>query len=97
MLTSYAKCACGAITFYGDTPGEQYSCPGRKKKVFFPNVDLRKLPRVGTYCNCNYCVNHWGLDLCGCGSGEPFGKCDAGLPECAHPSQKIGIIGPYLD
>lgn len=39
MLTSYAKCACGAITFYGDTPGEQYSCPDRKKKVFFPKSE----------------------------------------------------------
>ena len=24
------------------------------------------------YYGCDYCVNHWGLDLCDCGSGQPL-------------------------
>jgi hypothetical protein len=28
------------------------------------------------FYNCNHCVNHWGLDLCKCGSGDPVGSCE---------------------
>lgn len=38
----------------------------------------------------DHCVNHYGLDLCGCGSGNPFGKCDEYLPECSIPMQSVG-------
>lgn len=30
-----------------------------------------------SYC-CDHCVNHWGIDLCGCGSGQKVGKCECG-------------------
>ena len=39
---------------------------------------------------CRILVNHYGLDLCGCGSGNPFGKCDEYLPECSIPMQSVG-------
>lgn len=84
----YSRCSCGAITITTDE-GE-YSCLEKNRLRFFPGLDLRRLrhyPR--TFC-CNHCVNHYGLDLCGCGSGEPFGKCDAGLDACAVPMQVLG-------
>jgi hypothetical protein len=35
--------------------------------------------KKGEYANCNYCVNHWGIDLCACGSGEHYTKCNEAL------------------
>lgn len=87
--TEYSKCTCGAITLFAEN-GESYSCKQENLKKFFPNIDLRKLERQQeTYC-CDHCVNNYGLDLCGCGSGEEFGKCDNNLPECKMPMQTIG-------
>lgn len=89
-ILNYSKCSCGAITF--STNCGEYSCEIKNVKQFFPGLDLRTL-RKGrleeSYC-CDHCVNHYGLDLCGCGSGEPFGKCENGLPECSQPMQKLG-------
>lgn len=87
---SYSRCIYGAITVKTDVG--TYSCKGSNKKKFFPGLDLRKIPRVPqvkSYC-CDYCVNHYGLDLCGCGSGLPFGKCNGKFPECKKPMQKLG-------
>ena len=89
LVTSYSKCECGAITFYCDT-GSAYSIQSKNKKKFFPNLSLRGLTRFPqTFC-CDHCVNHYGLDLCACGSGEPVGKCANGLPECGEPMQVYG-------
>ena len=62
----------------------------KKSQKIFPNVDLRKIVRYETSFCCNHCVNHYGLDLCGCGSGEEFGKSNNGFDECKVPMQKIG-------
>lgn len=29
-------------------------------------------------CCCDHCVNHWGIDLCECGSGARVGECECG-------------------
>ena len=84
----YNKCQCGAITI--ETAAGTYSCKASEFKKFFPNVDLRRCkaakgPREWSCCN--HCVNHYGLDLCSCGSGEKVGQCDCGSPE---PMQKYG-------
>ena len=77
------KCACGAITVTIDSI--DYSMrPSVFRKTFGKAPPRRVKQRM-----CNHCVNNWGTDLCGCGSGEPFGKCDNGLPECRMPSQSI--------
>ena len=90
MLDSYTSCLCGAITVY-DADGSAYSAKKKNLKKFFPGIDLRKLKRYpSTFC-CDHCVNHYGLDLCGCGSGEPFGKCDNDLPECSMTMQAVGF------
>lgn len=89
MLETYQKCNCGAITIYTEE-GEAYSCKQKNMRKFFNGIDLRKLKRLPeSYC-CNHCVNHYGLDLCGCGSGEDYGKCENGLPECDRPMQVVG-------
>lgn len=90
-IVGYSKCICGAITVYTEA-GESFSCKRSIIKKFFPNMDLRTLRKgrlTETYC-CDHCVNHYGLDLCGCGSGQPFGKCKNGFEECVRPMQKLG-------
>lgn len=87
-VTGYQKCSCGAITVFTDK-GE-FSCRQRNLKKFFPNLDLRSIPRYSPTVCCNHCVNHYGLDLCGCGSGAKFGKCKNHLEECEVPMQKFG-------
>jgi hypothetical protein len=88
-ITEYQKCSCGAISLYTDN-GDAYSCKQKNLRKFFPNIDLRKIERLPeTYC-CDHCVNHYGLDLCGCGSGEEFGKCEEGYDECKQPMQVFG-------
>lgn len=86
-MIEFQKCLCGAITFYEENV--TYSCKQSNIKKFFPNMDLRRIKRLNTTCNCNHCVNHYGLDLCGCGSGEKFGKCKEGFPDCEYPMQTI--------
>lgn len=85
----YFKCDCGAITIIMRDRTE-YSCEQKNFKKFFPKLDLRRMNRYPTTYSCNHCVNHYGLDLCGCGSGEPFGDCLNDLPECKYPMQMLG-------
>ena len=89
VITGYHKCQCGAITFFTDS-GETYSVLQKNRKEFFPDVDLRKIERFQETFSCNHCVNHYGVDLCGCGSGEPFGECEEGFDECKIPMQVVG-------
>lgn len=87
-ITGYSRCQCGAITIITDQG--DYSCKARNLSKFFPDTDLRKLKRFHETFACNHCVNHYGLDLCGYGSGEPFGKCDNSFEACAVPMQVAG-------
>lgn len=83
-FTDYSVCACGATTVFGEG-GTSYST---KNTTLLP-AKYKRLNRLqDSYC-CNYCVNHYGLELCGCGSGELFGKCDNGFPECEMPMQVL--------
>lgn len=75
------QCKCGAVTVEID--GQEYSMPAKEFRKKFGRRQLKS-----TFC-CNYCVNHWGTDLCGCGSGKKFGKCSAKLQECERPAQII--------
>lgn len=81
MNARYCK-NCGAVTV--TINGNNYSMPRAEFRKRFPGERCE-----GHYFNCNYCINHWGTDLCGCGSGKKFGKCDNHLPECEFPAQSI--------
>ena len=72
------KCNCGAITV-SEAVGEEHKFSNSMfeetfNKLFKDNPDLNIEWLNETY-NCNHCVNHWGLDLCKCGSGDPVGHC----------------------
>ena len=83
----YSKCSCGAITLYMSDNKTNYSCKEVNLKNFLPQLDLTTIEKLqNSYC-CDHCVNHYGLDLCGCGSGETFGKCANGFSECQYPMQ----------
>lgn len=74
-IIEYTKCACGAITIrFEDNATNSMSL--RTKRIL--GIDLRKIHRQPKTQVCNYCVNHWGIDLCECGSGKKNGKCSCG-------------------
>ncbi len=77
------KCDCGAVTVTMN--GENYSM---KRKEFNRLFGKHRISQK--VCSCDYCVNHWGLDLCACGSGEKVGKCKEGFKECNTPMQTLG-------
>ena len=84
-----AKCKCGALT--ATIGGKDYSMrPETFRKIFgvdrVPNADNAGSP----YYSCNHCVNHWGVDLCACGSGKSPEKCKEGFSMCGKPMQVIG-------
>ena len=77
MFDYYAtKCSCGAITIQGkdvDEPFTNSMRPAYFKKHFRGRGYRFKW--LNSFCCCDHCVNHWGLDICSCGSGEKVGKC----------------------
>lgn len=77
-------CSCGSVTVHGDGR-KNWSMSLKTFKKEFPDLKLE----LGKYDNCNYCVNHWGADLCACGSGEKYSKCKGGFSECGKPMQSI--------
>lgn len=71
------KCDCGAITIQNDVDAEHRFSNSMTQETFdklFNNDDFEIEWMNPTY-SCNHCVNHWGLDLCKCGSGDPVGEC----------------------
>lgn len=84
-IESYTKCACGAITLTFDNGATNSMLPKTAKRL---GIDLRHYKRYKpTYC-CDHCVNHWGIDLCECGSGEEVGKCSCGSKK---PHDEFGV------
>lgn len=77
-ITDVRKCKCGAITvnYEDDTDS---SMPEKLYNEYYPS---RKID--GHYESCNYCVNHWGVDLCNCGSGEKIGECTNSYTSCKN-------------
>jgi len=74
------RCQCGAIT----VSCNEFSNSMTYKTFTSEFPQLVGLEEENIYCNCNHCVNNWGLDLCGCGSGEPVGECDGGFSDCRN-------------
>lgn len=84
-IESYQKCECGAVTVYFEG-GSNSSMKQRTAKKL--GIDLRHYKRYPVSFCCDHCVNHWGIDLCECGSGEPVGKCSCGSK---RPMQELGV------
>jgi hypothetical protein len=87
--THIARCQCGAITVYFDNNTD---C-SMTLKTFLKEFPGFRIPTEAEYHNCNHCVNNWGIDLCGCGSGEPLGKCEGEFEECQYPYTPAQIMG----
>jgi hypothetical protein len=85
-----SKCECGAITV--DVDGGSFSMTSEEFDKIYPGAFSGDLP--DEYGSCNHCVNHWGIGLCGCGSGEKFGECSNDYPECRVPAQDMeaGVV-----
>lgn len=87
MSIEVTRCRCGAAHFERD--GNRYCCAETNLRKFLPRGSRVKYA-ANTYGNCDHCVNKWGLDLCGCGSGEPPDECENEFDECGSPMQEIG-------
>lgn len=86
MIESITLClGCDAVTVETEDK-EYYSLHQEDFERIFEEKVPQDIPTVGS---CNYCINHWGIDLCGCGSGEKFGECENGFEECKRPAQSI--------
>lgn len=84
LVDDVVHCSCGA---YGvSIKGVTYYMPEELFRQHFPDLTPDR-----SLVNCDYCVNHWGVDLCGCGSGSKLGSCENDLPECAEPAQNLEL------
>lgn len=79
---------CGAVTL--TIGGGSFSMSRRTFRDLYGVTlhALRKYHPVRMF-SCDWCVNHFGIDLCSCGSGRPFQKCHDDPRTCGKPSQSI--------
>lgn len=82
------ECQCGAITVTLNS-----GVNNSMSRKTFDSIGFEGEWASTKLCNCNHCVNGWGIDLCECGSREPVGECDCGR---TNPSEKLGIERPSL-
>lgn len=97
QFIGFYRCKCGAITFVADD-NREFSCLEKNLDKFIPEEELPKYCADGKPENlvhytdvlaCNHCVNHYGLDLCACGSGESPEECGCDDKVCGHPMQSL--------
>lgn len=84
-IIQYQKCKCGAITLFFEngtnSPMSQETFDKISQEYGIDLNEIEELPK--SYC-CDHCVNHWGIDLCECGSGCKVGECDCGSDKAHH-------------
>jgi hypothetical protein len=71
-VIEYGACECGAVTLFFEN-GENNSVKRSNLKKF--GLTLRGAKKIQDYYCCNHCTNHYGLDICECGSGKAPKKC----------------------
>lgn len=77
------ECECGAMTVTFEN-----GISNSMSRATFDRIGFEGECSPQTFFHCNHCVNHWGIDLCKCGSGQPVGKCDCGSNEA---SEELGV------
>lgn len=87
-IDSFSECNCGAVTLYF-TNGHNNSVLKSNLEKFGIVIPQSCEKLHDTYC-CNHCVNHYGIDLCACGSGESPEECKAGFDECGNSYETLG-------
>ena len=86
-MLNIVKCQCEAYTIF--IGKEQVSM---SLETFINKFGEHMLQDEFEYCNCDHCVNHWGVDLCACGSGEKPEECENGHDCCGNPMQQMPEI-----
>lgn len=89
----YSLCKCGAITLH--TQYGQLSCRKDNLKKFFPGLNLDDCFQEPNCYACNHCINHMGLDLCACGSGETPDDCTMETSVCSNPYTQLPLHNGY--
>ena len=76
-VTYIQKCNCGAITltFENNSTNSMFAETFEKIKG---QLDLSEAEELQHCWCCDHCVNHYGIDICECGSGERVGECECG-------------------
>lgn len=87
-IVSFSRCECGAITLNMED-GRDYSCKEENLERFFPGLNLTDIEELPKCWPCDHCVNGYGLDLCACGSKEPYETCENGYDCCNTPMQSL--------
>ena len=72
-ITNYTLCQCGAVTLNFEDGEVNSIKKSNLKKFGISLIGAKKDKNV--FYQCNHCVNHYGLDICECGSGEKPEKC----------------------
>jgi len=73
-IVNYNKCQCGAIELIFEDGTINHILKKNLKKF---GISLKGVKRLipTDYVHCDHCVNHYGIDLCSCGSGLTPDKC----------------------
>ena len=82
------ECICGAVTVTFAN-----GATNSMSRETFNKLGITGEHSPHAFCNCNHCVNHWGIDLCQCGSGQPVSKCKCGSNE---PSEELGVKRKFV-
>ena len=82
-LIGYRECNCGAITLIFDDGTENHCKRTNLKKFGISLRGVKKEP-MKIYM-CDHCINHYGIDICECGSGKRYDKC------CGNPMETLGV------
>ena len=94
-ISGISLCKCGAVIM--SRQYENYFCHSGRLSLVFPLELAERIGEIAAtlipeFNTCNHCVNHYGLDLCGCGSGQAFGNCENEYDECCMPHQTSELV-----